>query len=266
MLWCCVEPERVEKTTPIMEAIAAGFGGRLCLGEPPDDGEPFIIWGQIFTALTAIPKALAQGRPFYQLDNGYVDPARGGPVGYYRITYRSPSPVFWADAPPARVRKDIKPWRQNGQHIVIGLPGENFGRSFGIDCKRWIEASPVRDLRRYTSRPITTRIKLAEHPLVQDLRNAWALVTHSSNVAVDAVLAGIPVFCKDTCPAAPVGNLDLASIEKPAMPDRQAWFNSLMAQQFTLAEMRSGLARDYLDAAIAADRNRKIAECPASTR
>ncbi|QOZ25287.1 hypothetical protein [Bradyrhizobium sp. CCBAU 51753] len=260
MLWCCIEPARVEKTTPIMEALAAGFRGRLCVGEPPDDGEPFIVWGQIFTALTAIPKALAQGRPFYQLDNGFVDPARGGPTGYYRITYRSPSPVFWQDAPPSRIKRDLRPWRQSGSHIVIGLPGENFGRSFGIDCRRWIEESPVRELRRYTVRPITTRLKRAETPLAQDLRNAWALVTHSSNVAVDAVLAGIPVFCKATCPVAPVGNLDLAAIERPEMPDRGAWFNSLMAQQFTVDEMRSGMAREYLSAAIAGSRHATVSQ------
>jgi hypothetical protein len=96
---------------------------------------------------------------------------------------------------------------------------------------------------------------LSKTPLADDLRNCWALVTHSSNVAVDAVLMGIPVFVAPTCPAAPVGNLDLAKLETPDMPDRARWFDSLMAQQFTVDEMRSGLAKEYLQMVI----DRKIA-------
>jgi len=250
MLWCCIEPERVQKTTPIMEAMAAGFGGRTCLGEPPDDGEMFVTWGQLWNALKTIPKALKQGRPFLHIDNGYIDPARGLATGYYRITYNSPSPIMWPDAPKARLVKSMAPWRENGRGIVIGLPSGFFGRAWGIDSQVW-QASCVKELRRYTERPAFTRLKKSPVPLARDLQHAWALYTHSSNVAVDAVLAGIPVFCQPTCPAAPVGNLDIAQIERPAMPDRQAWFNSLIAQQYTVDEMRSGLARDHVAAVIA---------------
>jgi len=82
------------------------------------------------------------------------------------------------------------------------------------------------------------------------MRDCWALVTHSSNVAVDAVIAGVPVFVEPTSPAAPVGNLDLAKMENPNMPERGPWFDSLMAQQFTVDEMRSGLAREYMQMVI----------------
>jgi len=257
MLWCCIEPERVEKTTPIMEALAAGFGGRLCLGEPPDDGAPFIVWGQMWTTLKAIPKAIQSGRPYFQLDNGYIQPARGGPKGYYRITYRSPAPVMWPDAPKARLPVPMAPWRKQGRHVLIGLPGPHYGRAWGIDTTAWISTC-VTNLRRYTPRPATTRHKASPVPLAREFGNCWALYTHSSNVAVDAVIAGIPVFCEPTCGAAPVGNLDIAQIEKPAMPDRSAWLNSLIAQQYTLDEMRSGLARDYLGAVIEQHRRANV--------
>jgi hypothetical protein len=250
MLWCCVEPERIEKTTPIMEAVAAGFGGRICCGEPPDDGEMFIVWGQRWTALQAIPKAIRQGRPYLQLDNGFTNPARGGPKGYYRISYNGPGPVFWPDAPPDRTGQVIRPWRGTGRHILVGLPGVHFGRAWGLSMDQWIAGS-ITILRRHTRRQAYCRHKNSIRPLAHDLRDCWAVYTHSSNIAVDAVLAGIPAFVAPTNPAAPVGNLDLANIETPAMPERQPWLNSLMAQQYTLCEMRSGLARDYLGAVIA---------------
>lgn len=230
--------------------MAEGFGGRTCLGAPPDDGEIAVFWGQLWTALAEIPKALAQGRPFLHIDNGYVDPARGGPTGYYRLTYCSPSPIFWPDAPRSRIRRTMQPWRQNGRKILVGVPSEHFGRAWGLDMRDWI-GTCIRNLRQHTARPAEVRHKKQTVPaLAQHLTGAWALYTHSSNVGVDAVLAGIPVFCAPTCPAAPVGNLDLAAIERPAMPDREPWFNSLMAQQYTVDEMRSGLARDYVAAVI----------------
>ncbi len=251
MLWCCIEPERVDKTTPIMRAIATGFGGRTCLGEPPDDGEMFVVWGQMWTALSAIRKARATGRPYLQLDNGFVRPGRGGLEGYYRISYCAPGPVMWCGAPRARLSVPMQPWRTTGRQVVIGVPGEHFGRAWDLNMTAWT-AQCVQALRRHSQRPAVTRLKRSAVPLQIELHNAWAVYTHSSNIAVDAVLAGIPVFCAPTCPAAPVGSLEIAEIERPVMPDRQAWLNSLIAQQYTVDEMRSGLARDYVGAVIKA--------------
>lgn len=255
MLWCCIEPERVFKTTPIMEAMARGFNGKTCLGDPPDDGEMFVIWGQLWTALTAIPKAIAEGRPFLHIDNGYVAPARGGLIGYYRITYNGMSPVMLPDAPDNRLRRPIWPWRSQGRHVLIALPGPEFGQAIGLQMQPWINASQ-RTVRPHTERQVIIRPRKADTPLDRDLSHCWALVTHSSNVAVDAVLSGIPVFVAKTNPAAPVGNFDLAKLENPDMPEREPWFNSLMAQQYTIDEMRSGLAQHFMSGVIAEAKRR----------
>ncbi len=246
-MWCCVEPERIEKTTPIMSAMAEGFGGKVCIGAPPDDGEIFAVWGQLWLALDMIPKALKSGRPFLQIDNGFVQPACGGPKGYYRISYNSLSPVMIEDAPSARIPVKMAPWRTSGRHVILALPGNGFGRAIGLDMGLWIRHSQTA-LRRVTGRPIIIRPKKSGRTMDVDMANCWALVTHSSNVAVDAVLMGVPVFVAKTSPAVPVGNLDIAKLENPAMPDRTAWFNSLMAQQFTLGEMASGFARETMRA------------------
>lgn len=248
MLWCCIEPARIEKTTPIMEAMARGFKGKTCLGDPPDDGEMFVIWGQLWTALSAIPRAIAQGRPFLHIDNGYVQPARGSLVGYYRITYNSMSPVLLSDAPATRVEVPMAPWRKTGDHVLLALPGEEFGRAIGLEMRNWLTGIQGRVQSR-TLRRVIVRARKATPPVARDLRQCWALVTHSSNVAVDAVLSGVPVFVEKTNPAAPVGSTDL-NIEYPEMPDRFGWFNSLMAQQYTIDEMRSGFAADLISEVI----------------
>jgi hypothetical protein len=248
MLWVCIEPERREKTLRILGSFAQGWGEhvKLCEGMPPDDGNPFIVWGQKWTALEAIPKAIAQNRPFWQLDNGYWMSGGGRNVGYYRISYRGLQPVFLKDAPPRAEAIGVKmaPWRKDGEHIVFALPGEGYGRAVGLDMKSWVRETQDR-LRDLTKRPIVVRPKDSTTPLAHDLRNAWALVTHSSNVAVDAVLAGVPVFVAGTSPAAPVGRTEF-DFENPVMPERKDWLNSLMCQQFTLPEMQRGTAFHYL--------------------
>ena len=78
--------------------------------------------------------------------------------------------------------------------------------------------------------------------LPEALKTAHALVTHSSNVAIEAVCLGTPVFVSHTSAAAPVGHTDLSHIEKPAYPDRSAWLSHLAYNQFSLEEIADGRA------------------------
>jgi hypothetical protein len=239
-IWLCVTPERNQKTRRLMRALAQGIPrSRMVYGDPQDGTAPFCVWGQEWLTLRIVPHAVLKRRPFWHIDNGFVEPARGTAHGYYRLTYRSMSPVLLADPEPRPAfNVAMRPWRRGGRHVVLALPGVTFGRALGIDVPLWL-ALIQRRLHAATDRPIHVRPKTTTEPL--DLTDAWALVTHSSNVAVDAVIAGIPVFVAPTSPAAPVGRTDL-DIENPVMPDRTAWLASLMCQQFTLPEMANGTA------------------------
>lgn len=243
MMWFCIEPMRRQKSGRIMIALFQSWPGdekRLVYGPPPDDGSPFVIWGQRWTTEAVLPKAIRTGRQFWYIDNGFMNPANGRETGYHRITYKGMTPILMDDPEP-RLEIPLAPWRGIGWHIVLALPGDWFGRSIGFDMPEWIEAAPTR-VRSFTKRRVLVRPKGTKRPLENDLRGAWALVTHSSNAAVDAVRMGIPVFVEPTSAAAPVGNLDLGNLENPEMPDRQKWWRSLMNQQFTVDEMANGTA------------------------
>jgi hypothetical protein len=269
-VWCCISPNRVEKSGRVMKAVAAGWpGARVIVGAPPDDGNLFFCFGQIWLAEELIVKAIPQGRQFFQIDNGFWHPSRGQPHGYYRFMYSRPDPVLVTEASllaqraskPADLRPEFKPLRKDGEHILIGMPGEEFGRAHGLKMRPWMD-SIVDRIKAITDRPIRVRDRMATNALSQDLRHCWAVVTHSSNIAVDAIIAGIPVFCEPTCMALPVGKwlssgktvlraLDKEAIEKPHFPTdefREKWWWSLMCQQFTFKEMSNGSAHFYLSA------------------
>lgn len=250
-LYLVVTPERREKSTRVLSALGAGWrdGARLITDErPPVDHHPIAVWGQIWTALRLIPKASRANRPYWQIDNGFFRPWQTCVNGYYRFSYRSISPVLWPDAPAERAASmgaELKDWRTQGRHILLALPSEYFGKAVGIDTKPWIAGIEAR-IKAVTDRPIVLRKKDTKTPLSAHLRDCWAVVTHSSNVCVDAALAGIPAFVEPTAPTAPLGNLDLTQIESPRLTDRAAWWRSLCCQQFSLAEMSSGVAYRYL--------------------
>jgi hypothetical protein len=248
--WFCVTPERTEKTSMLMRALAHGWREpcSVKVGNPPDDDSAFAVWGQEWLTLRIVPRAHAAGRPYYHLDNGYWRPGRGRFEGYYRITYRGLAPVMLRRPDLARGKRMgpmFKPWRAGGRHVLIAIPGRHFGLALGIDVDGWIATIQER-VRAHTDRPVKIRPRDSGGPLEGDLRDCWALVTHSSNVATEAVWNGVPVFVAPTSPAAPVGNLDLADLERPATPDRRPWHASLMSQQFSLSEMADGTAYDLL--------------------
>jgi hypothetical protein len=101
-------------------------------------------------------------------------------------------------------------------------------------------------LARVTDRPIVVRAKPqpgeAAVPLPQALETAHALVTHSSNVAIEAACLGTPVFVSPASAAAPIGRTDLDAIESPAYPDRAAWLAHLAFNQFSFEEIGDGRA------------------------
>jgi hypothetical protein len=233
----------------IMSALAQGWpDAKVIYGAPPDDDNAIVCYGQVWGTEVLLQKATARGRPFWHIDNGFWRPGRGQLDGYYRFCFRGMTARFLPLASPMRARAQgvkLKPWRRGGRHVLLGLPGEEFGCGIGLDMPEWI-ASIMRELPRRTHRPIVVRERRSMVPLTDHLRDCWAVVTHSSNIAVDAAVAGIPVFVAETSSAAPVGNLDLADLENPRMPDREQWFSSLACQQFTPAEMASGVAYETL--------------------
>lgn len=256
MYYLCVTPDREFKTRMMMDALSIGFTknrvpNKIVFGVPPDNNFPFVVWGQEWTALEAIPPAVKSGRGFWHLDNGFWNPARGTNRGYYRMTYRSMTPILFDNIDKDQLRTptaQISAWRASGSHVLLAMPGVHFGMALGIDVKSWCKEMPdrVRDLCKEIGRPFRFRARDEKvRNLRDDLLGAWAVVTHSSNVAVDAVLNGIPVFVQPTSAAAPVGRTDL-ELNEPITPGRQRWVRSLASQQFTIDEMKNGTAAFWM--------------------
>jgi len=161
----------------------------------------------------------------------------------------------------------FKPWKQTGDNIIIlgqhhaseqwnGMPSMNV----------WFEQQ-INEIRKHTTRPIQIRshprnpvgfdfakykhVSLA--PPVMDsntiddtnfkdtLKDAWAVINHSSNPAMEAVINGIPVFVSADSLCYDVGNHSLTHINNPKMPNRQEWANKLSYTEWFENEIEVGL-------------------------
>ena len=153
----------------------------------------------------------------------------------------------------------LKKWKKSGDHILVVPPSYHTAKWYDIDEEQWIKDT-VKDIKKHTDRPVRVRYKYKngvkfgdrvdkDNPLQNDLRKCHAIVSFHSMCASHAVREGVPSFCSEYSPAAPVSLLldQLDKIENPIKPDRERWMATLLGSQFTLSEMKSGFAYRYLN-------------------
>ena len=162
---------------------------------------------------------------------------------------------------------ELKPWSPTGELIVICGQHDASEQWKGLPkMQNWI-AQQITEIRKYTTRPILVR----PHPRNQidfsekdfenvkvrmpkrdyktyddtdfkkTLERTWAVINHSSNPAMEAVIRGVPVFVSESSLCHDVGNTSLADINTPAMPNRITWVNWLSYTEWFKDEIEQGL-------------------------
>lgn len=203
---------------------------------------------------------------------------KNNPLHYLRYSFDGVFPTtgfyFDTDIDSSRwikISRDLnltlKPWRTNGNHILICLQRNGGWSMGGLDVIQWMN-NTISKIRQFSNRPIIVR----SHPgdkkikqvlsvnlqnvflstkesLVEDLKNAWATVVYNSSPSVASLIEGIPAFITDPIPqhsqSFDVANIDLSKIESPIMPDRQRWVEKLSMCHWKFDELRSGQAWEF---------------------
>jgi hypothetical protein len=182
---------------------------------------------------------------------------------------------FWDNPDPTQWQKisrdlgiTLKDWRTNGEHILICTQRNGGWSMKGLSVTAWLEQT-VNEIRKYSDRPIVVRC----HPgdkhartylrsvpgkytvstndsILDDFRNAWAVVTYNSTPGVAASIEGIPAFVTDPVPetsqAYAVANYSLNCIENPEFKDRQLWIEKIAMCHWKYEELKSGAAWEHM--------------------
>jgi hypothetical protein len=152
----------------------------------------------------------------------------------------------------------MKPWKTQGDYVLLAgqVPGD--ASLHGLDPRQeyarlaeqlvTIHRRPVY-WRPHPLRPNQISISLPRQdvPLAEALDGAWAVVVISSNLSVDATIAGVPCITLDMRSMAwPVTRHDLLYSLIPWRPSRRQWASDLAYAQWTGEEISQGLAWDHL--------------------
>lgn len=249
----------------------------------PADTTAVAMYGILRGTGLLYKEAQKQGIDFYYLDHGYLARSShwldflGKKQRWFRVTKNGHAVNTLTAATDNRFRKffekdyPLLPWRGGAGEAIVILPPTPAIKWF-FDCQDWGQ-SIVDQIRRVTDMPIiwrekpnaknvdqsgspdgtlsvprppqAERLEISKASLQADLDRAAAIVCYNSNVAIDAIQQGIPVYCEDKCAAFPI-RCSLDDLANPSAlehePDRLAWFAHLANNQFSMSELKSGYA------------------------
>ena len=202
------------------------------------------------------------------------------PHKYLRYSFDGVFPTtgdyFWDNPDPKRWDKiskhmgiTVKPWKDNGNYILICLQRNGGWSMGGLDVMQWCNKT-IKKLKEHTDRPIVVRthpgdkraqqyIKQLKDPkvlvsrkpnIIDDFKNSWATITYNSSPGVASAIEGVPVFVTDPNPnisqAYDVSNTDLKQIETPTIFDREQWLNKLAMCHWNFEEIGNGTAWKHI--------------------
>jgi len=237
-------------TDDIVKHFVKSAEGTLHTVKDVDLNKPITCFG----ILRGTGELLKQSKEFYYFDHAYLygnrhKPSKVSGERIYRLTknhYHIQTIQALTDEDHERIKKykqyiQLKPWKdaKEGGYILIIAPS-----NFQIDYHNigsWVDDT-IKILKQHTDRPIKIRDKKSMKPLREEVQGAYAIVSHNSAVVVDAVMNGIPVFCDKMNMGVPIGLTDFSKIEQPIRPARLNWIYSLLANQFTMTEIKNGTA------------------------
>lgn len=247
-----------QKSIDICRAFIEGCGGALAHDQPDrlHPGAAF-FYGVDASNVHLWDLVLREGREFYYCDNSYFDQTR---QTYFRVTRN-------------RLQHSGEGTSDGKRFAELGIPiypaNVNQLRGHVVVCPqsdwfmdRIVRYGPTGEWLRYAlanikSEPVFDQCEVRvrswspdkaklSRSLPEDLIGALLLYTHSSAAAVTALLAGVPVVCSPTCAAYPLSSRydshDNFNVFYPSIESRTELMDVLADNQWTLNEMRSGIA------------------------
>lgn len=210
----------------------------------PDDMDNLFVTGTLRGCGAVCRESVRQDKNWFYMDNGY------GPY-WKRVTFKGTAPTRLLDRPNDRTPPELsvlQPWRENrwsGKNILILPPSLPYMDAF--EEINWVNQL-IHTMNAYTDRNFIVRPKPAKGkkaPSWDDqLRKAYCVVSFGSNLAIDAMIKGVPTISYKYCPAffASFKMEDLETNILNEEPERQKIINNCMYHSFHKDEFRNGFA------------------------
>lgn len=194
----------------------------------------------------------ANNVPFFYVDNGYFNSKwKGGDS--YRITKNRMQHDGIGESTGARWRDlgiEIKPERtpRTDAHYLVALQSDWWYVRFNMTKGSWIQwlidqIQPV-----LGGRKVELRDK-SQHAVPINWQEVYAVIAHSSNVLVDALVEGVPVFSvyAETASRHLSGSFPRVDLlRRPTVDERLRWARVLADNQWSIEEIEAGVPWEKL--------------------
>jgi len=265
--------ETRENTDIPVRALVNSAGGKLYKRDGPsvdqyekthwpeweeDYNNPIVVFGILRGTADLIKNAKAYEQDWYYFDHAYMfgnkhSPSKIFGEKIYRLTknyfHTRELKKLKADD-HKRIEKykehiKLKPWKYDGDYILFIPPSEHVKKYYWFN-HHW-EEQTLKTIKKHTRKPIKIRTKQDTTPLEKDLENAYCTVSYQSTVVIQSIMNGVPSFCANESMGVPVSLTDLSQIKDPLYtPEREYWIDNLLANQFTMKELKNGTAWNYV--------------------
>ena len=159
---------------------------------------------------------------------------------------------------------NLKPWKRTGKNIIICGQHDSSEQWKNLpDMNAWL-LEQVSQIKKHSDKNIIIRphprnmisIKMAgvqtqiprrnpntydDTDFVKQLDDAYAVVNHSSNPAMEAVFNGVPVFTSQSSLCYDVANKQYENLQNPKKPDREEWAHKLCHTEWWIDEIKQGV-------------------------
>jgi hypothetical protein len=222
-----------------------------CLpGEAVPDQEPVLIRNIINNESLLIDRR-ERKLPFWFVDSGYTNFLTGKKT-WHRLVVNDLHLVPNPESGFPANRLDLlpclpRPWRQDGEAILVVENSEYHCRQQGTTLEAW-RMNVLQKLKAHTDRAIVFRPKNLDRKTRDNLydhlchSDYYCVITDASAAAIEAVWAGIPIITLGRHISVPVARTGLHKINSLYRGPIGDWLCALTYSQWTLAEMKSGLA------------------------
>lgn len=234
----------VSSSKKLRRPFMRGFGADVVQHTDVIEGRDYCMFGDPTLWDTMLAGFSMENQRTFYVDHAYLKR-----FTYYRMTINALQHNGIGYDDPTRFSKlniKIMPWRKKGDKILVCPPDRIFADLIGLNVAVWL-TDVIATLKQNTDRKIVIRTRHSSVPLQKHIRDSYAVVTHMSNIAVDAIIDGVPVFLTGESAASPMALSDLTKIEEPNYPDnRRQWASVLANNQWTPDEIASGLCKRML--------------------
>lgn len=239
---CYPQPNKA-KSRLLCEAFARGARGVVDTSGQLQPG-PAAFYGTV--GLEPLFRQAQGAGDWYYLDNAYFDRARGTHFRAGKNALQGRGKPDWLKF--GALKLGVQPWTRSGRHVLVIEQSDYFMR----EVARWPgglqtwRQMVLETLGRSTDRMVVVRHWQRDkaeraRTLHEELKGAWALVTHASAAANEALVAGVPVFLTGPGAAMVMGSSELENIERPRRPDgRMEYCATLAGAQWTVEEIENG--------------------------